>query len=136
MSPEQFETFYWPTLKQLLLALIEEGLTPCPFFEGDCTSRLEHIAELPKGKLLVQLDATDMVKAKEILRDQVCIAGNVPLSLLQTGTPEDVKNYCKKLIDMVGKGGGFIMSPSGVLDGPKPENLKAMIDYTKEYGRY
>ena len=61
---------------------------------------------------------------------------NIPLSILATGTPDDVKGYCKKLIDVVGKGGGFIMAPSTSLDDAKPENVKAMIDFTKEYGVY
>ena len=51
-------------------------------------------------------------------------------------SPDDVKAYCKKLIDVVGKGGGFIMDSSTVIDDAKPENVKAMIDFTKEYGVY
>jgi len=70
------------------------------------------------------------------LGDTVCIRGNVPLSIMCTGTPDDVKDYCKKLIDVVGKGGGFIMDGSTVMDDAKPENVKAMIDFTKEYGVY
>jgi uroporphyrinogen-III decarboxylase len=66
----------------------------------------------------------------------VCIRGNVPLSVLITGTPDDVRAYCKKLIDVVGKKGGFIMDASSNLDDANPENLKAMIEFTKEYGQY
>ena len=77
-----------------------------------------------------------MFKAKDILGDTVCLKGNVPLSLLVAGTPDDVKICCKKLIDVVGAGGGFIMDSSTVIDDAKPENVKAMIDYTKEYGVY
>ena len=50
MSLNQFETFYWPGLKKIILALIDAGLTPFVFFEGDFTSRLEYLTELPKGK--------------------------------------------------------------------------------------
>ena len=32
-------------------------------------------------------DRTDMFKAKKVLGDNACIAGNVPASLLVTGTP-------------------------------------------------
>jgi hypothetical protein len=136
MSLKQFETFYWPTLKRLILALIDEGLTPCPFFEGDYTSRLEHLLELPEGKVLGHFDTTDIFKVKEVVGDHMCIRGNVPSSLLQTGTPQEVKSYCQKLIDVVGKGGGFVMSPRSSIDEAKPENLKAMFDFTKEYGIY
>jgi len=136
MSPEQFKTFYWPSLKKLMLGLIDEGLAPCPFFEGDYTSRLEIIGDIPKGKACYAFERTDIFKAKEVLGDRICIRGNVPTSLMCMGTPQEVKDYCKKLIDVVGKGGGYIMDAAAGFDEAKPENVKAMFDFTKEYGVY
>jgi uroporphyrinogen-III decarboxylase len=136
MSLDQFNTFYWPTLRRLILALIDEGLNPFVLWEGDCTSRLETIADIPRGKAVYWFERTDIFRAKEILGDTVCIRGNVPLSIMCTGTPDDVKEYCRKLIDFVGKGGGFIMDCSTVMDDAKPENVKAMMGFTKEYGVY
>ncbi len=136
LSKKMFDTFYWPTFKKLVMGLIEKGATPCIFFEGCFTSRLEYLLEFPKGKILARLDTTDIFKAKEILRDHVCLEGNVPSTILQVGTVQDVTDYCKKLIDVVGKGGGFILSPRSSTDEVKPENLKAMIDFTHEYGVY
>ncbi len=136
MSLQQFETFYWPGLKGLLLALVEAGLTPCPLFEGSYTQRLEYLRELPPGKILGLFDRTDLFKAKKIIGDVMCIAGDMPLSLLQTGTPEQIKSYSKNLIDIVGKGGGFIMSSNGVLDEADPKLLKVWCDFTQEYGVY
>ena len=136
MSLAQFKRFYWPTLKELFVALINEGLNPCPLWEGDCTSRLETIKDIPPGKAIYAFEATDMIKAKEILGDTVCIRGNVPLSLLATGTTEDVKACCKRLIDVVGKGGGYIMDASTGLEDAKPENVKALFEFTRSYGVY
>jgi hypothetical protein len=136
MSKKQFETFYWPYLKKLVNALVEAGSTPDIFFEGDYTSRLEYLCELPKGKVLARFDRTDMQKAKEIAGKQICIAGNVFPSLLQTGTADEVKKYCKWLIDVAGKDGGYIMTSASALDEVNPQNLKVMIDFTREYGRY
>ena len=136
MSLKQFETFYWPSLKKLILTLIDEGLTPCPFFEGIHTQRLEYYADLPKGKVLGFFDSTDIFKAKEIIGNTMCMSGFMPLSLLQTGTPEQVKAYSKKLIDVVGKDGGFIMGPKSAMDETNPELVKVWFDFTKEYGVY
>ncbi len=136
MSLEQFQRFFWPTLKRLVEMLVDEGLNPVLLWEGDCVSRLETIADVPPGKVAYHFERTDIFKAKEVLGDRVCLRGNVPLSMLCTGTPDDVKAYCKKLIDHVGKNGGFIMDAAAVVDGAKMENLKMMIDFTKEYGRY
>ena len=52
------------------------------------------------------------------------------------GTPQDVKDYCKNLIDVWGEGGGFIMDLVMASEQIKPENMKAMIEFTKEYGVY
>jgi uroporphyrinogen-III decarboxylase len=136
MSKEQFDRFFWPTLRALMVALIKEGLNPCPLWEGNCTTRLETIKDIPAGKACYAFEATDMVKAKEILGGTVCIRGNVPLSILATGTPDQVRAYCKNLIDKVAPGGGFIMDSSTGLEDAKPENVKAMFDFTREYGLY
>ncbi len=136
MSIRQFETFYWPTLKKVILAVIDAGMTPCLFCEGDWTTRLPYILELPRGKSVARFDLTDIFRAKEVLKGHTCIMGNVPVSLLQTGTTKAVKDYCRRLIDVVGKDGGFIMSAGSSIDNAKPENLKAMVDFTKEYGVY
>ena len=136
MSLSQFETFYWPGLKRLILALIDAGLTPCPFFEGDVTKRLEILSQLPKGKILGFFDKTDIYKAKEIIGDTMAISGFMPVSILQTGTPEMVKDYAKKLIDVLGKNGGFIMGPNSAMDEANPELVKVWFDFTKRYGTY
>jgi hypothetical protein len=136
MSIKQFETFYWPTFKRLLQGLIDAGLVPCPFFEGDYTSRLEYFLEMPRGKIIGHFDTSDIAKTKQVLGNHMCIMGNVPSSILQAGTVEDVREYCRKLIDVAGKGGGFIMAPRSSIDEAEPENLKAMFDIAKEYGVY
>jgi uroporphyrinogen-III decarboxylase len=97
---------------------------------------MEYLLDFPKGKMMARLDYTDIFRAKEILKDHVCLEGNVPSSLLQAGSTQDVKDYCKKLIDVVGKNGGYIISPRSSTDHVKPENLKTMIEFTREYGVY
>jgi len=136
MSIKQFEKFYWPTLKSTICALVEKGQTPLVFFEGDYTSRLEYLLELPKGKVFAHFDTTDLAKAKAILKGHICISGNFPCSVLQTGTPAEVIEMTKKMIDIGGKDGGFVMSTRAPVDMAKPECVKALIDTTVEYGVY
>ncbi|OFW59840.1 MAG: hypothetical protein A2133_07305 [Actinobacteria bacterium RBG_16_64_13] len=135
-SLKQFETFYWPTLKGLIIELIERGFTPLVFTEGDYTSRLEYLLEIPKGKAFLHFDSTDMFRAKDVLEGHLCISGNVATTLLAIGTPDEVRDVAKHLIDYCGRDGGFVMSSRTPTDDARPENLKALIDFTKEYGRY
>jgi hypothetical protein len=136
LSDEQFKTFYWPTLKNVIVGLTEAGCIPFPAAEGGYNTRLEYLTELPKGKTLWMFDETDILKAKDIVGDTLCIFGNVPTSMLKLATTDDIKDYAKKLIDKVGKGGGFIMGNGAFFDHANPENIKALIDFTKEYGVY
>lgn len=136
LSDEQYRTFYWPSLRKLLVGLIDEGCVPFPWAEGSYNSRLEVIRDVPKGKVIWGFDRTDMARAKEILGDVACIGGNIPVTLLGVGAPEQVRDYVKQLIDTVGKGGGFIVMNGVALDDVKPENVRAMIDSTKEFGFY
>src|SRR4030042_2025380 len=136
MSEKQYEKFYWPTFRKVIMGLIEEGLVPYLFAEGSYNNRLEIIKDLPKGKVAWYFDRTDMFKAKEVLGDTACIAGNVPTSLLATGTPKVVKEYCRKLIEVCGKGGGFILTGGASIDKGNPDNLRAMIEAVEEYGGY
>jgi hypothetical protein len=136
MSDEQFRTFYWPTLKGVCLGLIEEGCVPYLFCEGGYELRLEYLAELPPGTTFCHFDHTDMRRAKDVLRDKVCIGGNVPASLILTGTADEVKAYCKELIETVGPGGGYVMAFGTAMDEGKPETVHAMVEATHEYGTY
>jgi hypothetical protein len=136
LSDEQYKKFYWSPFRKVLIGLIDEGIVPFCFAEGGYNTRLEIVRDLPKGKVIWWLDRTDMVKAKKILGDVACIGGNVPPDLLAVGTPQQVKDYVKKLIDTCGKGGGYIMGNGTVIEQAKPENLHAMIDFTKGYGVY
>ncbi|MBA7569132.1 hypothetical protein ES708_10870 [subsurface metagenome] len=119
-----------------MLGLIDEGLVPNLLIEGDFTSRLEIIKDVPKGTCIYHFEDIDIHKAKKILGDRVCIRGCVPMRLLVLGTPQEVRDYCKELIDVLGEGGGFIMDATMASEDVKPENMRAMIEFTKEYGVY
>jgi len=136
MSDEQFRKFYWPTLKDVMEGLIAEGCVPFPWAEGGYNSRLRVIKESPKGKVIWGFDTTNMADAKKILGDVCCITGNMPIATLSVGTPEDVKITVKKLIDTCAPEGGYMMMSGAVIEDVPPDNVKMMIDATKELGVY
>ncbi len=130
-----FERFEWPFLQLYVDAFVSEGILPWLHFDTDWGMNLPYLKKLPRGKCVCDLDGTtDIFRAKEILRDHMCISGDVPAALLSLGKPEEVADYCKKLIDEVGDGGGFMLTtgcecPIDV----KPENLRAMVETGKGY---
>jgi uroporphyrinogen-III decarboxylase len=136
MSRKQYETFYWPSLRQVVMAIIEEGITPILFAEGSYNTRLDIIRDLPRGTAAWYFDQTDMAQAKKILGNICCLMGNVPTSLIMTGTPAEIKEHCRRLIEICGKGGGYVLAGGANVDAGNPDNLRAMMEAAKEYGVY
>lgn len=138
MSDADFKKFYWPTLKGTLQGLIEAGLVPFLLVEGGYNERLAVIAEsgLPAGSTYWSFDKTDMKSVKKHWSGWAAFGGNVANSMLHAGTPQQVADCVKELIDTVGRDGGYGMAAGAVVDEARPENLHAMFDTTKEYGKY
>ncbi|MGD9116262.1 MAG: uroporphyrinogen decarboxylase family protein [Dehalococcoidia bacterium] len=136
LSDAQFKKFYWPHFRQVIMGLVNEGCVPFSFVEGGYNTRLEVIRDVPKGTTFWTFDTTDMARAKKILGDVACIGGNVPTDLLAVGTAQQVEDYVKNLIDTCAPGGGYVVANGVAADQVKPENMRVMIDYTKEHGVY
>jgi len=135
MSNRQFEEFYWPTLKEVMMGLVNEGLVPMPFAEGNYEARLDIIKDMPRSSVIWFFEHMDMAKAKKAL-GHICIAGNVPVSVMCTGQPEEVKERCRKLIETCAPGSGYILTAGAYMDIGNPDNIRAMMAAAKEYGRY
>ncbi|HEY93644.1 MAG TPA: hypothetical protein G4O15_01740 [Dehalococcoidia bacterium] len=138
LSINQFEEFVWPYWKRAIQTTFDLGYDVIRmFFEGRRDNQLEYFTEFPKGTFYIRIQETDIFRAKEILGDCACLIGSVPVSLLSTGSPSEVEEYCKKLIETCGKNGGFMLTSSTTGYGEaKPENVKTMIESVEKYGRY
>ena len=132
MSQAQFEKFYWPTWKQVMLALYEEGITSYLFIEGSYNNRLENLAEMPEKSLVCHFDKTDMRRVKEVLSDKFIIAGNVPASLMATGTVDEVRAYCADLVELFEDAPAYIMAHGCYFENTTDEKLRAFMDSVKK----
>ena len=135
MSQKQFETFWWPSFRRMLLDLIEAKLIPLVMWESDCTRRLETIRDIPPGKCVYWFERTDMVRAFEVLGDVVALRGNISPSVMTTGSPQDVDAAVKNLVDRVWNPGGKLILDCafGVPDETPVENVRAMFAAARKY---
>ncbi len=132
MSQAQFEKFYWPTWKQVMLALYQEGITSYLFIEGSYNHRLENLAQMPEKSLVCHFDKTDMRRVKEVLSDRFIIAGNVPASLMATGSTDEVRACCGELMDLFGDLPGYIMAHGCYFENTTDAKLRAFMDSVKK----
>jgi len=130
-----FERFEFPYIKRMVEAFAARGLLTVLHLDQDWTLNLPYFKELPGGMCICELDGTtDIFKAKEVLGGHLCLMGDVPASLLSIGSSEEVEEYCRKLIETVGRGAGFILSSGCTVPADcKFENFKTMVDSVKKY---
>lgn len=138
MSRDGFKKFYWPTLKAVILGLIAEGIVPCLFVEGGYNQRLDIIADpdIPAGKSIWMFDRTDLREVKKLFSGWACFGGNVPGSIIATGTPQLVRDYVRDLLGDVSADGGFILGTGSVIDDATAENMHAFFVAGREFGSY
>ncbi len=132
MSQAQFEKFYWPTWKEVMLGLWDEGITCYLFVEGSYNHRLENLAEMPEKSLLCHFDQTDMRRVKETLSDKFIIAGNVPASLMATGSVDEVRAYCNDLVELYEDAPGYMMSFGCSFEMTTDEKMRAYIESVRQ----
>ncbi len=138
MSRKQFEKFVWPNWQKAVQKTFDLGYEIISmFFEGRRDNQLDYFTDYPKHSVMIRFAETDIFRAKKLFGDRVSLMGNIPITMLQLGSTQDVENYCKRLIKEVGKDGGFILRCStDYTQEAKPANVKAMIDTVKKYGKY
>jgi len=137
VTMEHFDKFYWPTLKPIIEEIWAKGHQVLFYAEGNWNAHLKSFAELPDGSVVYHVDMADIFEVHKAIGHKFCISGGIPNFLLAYGTADEVRNCCKKVIDGVARDGGYIMDASAIVqDDAKVENIKAMTDFTREYGVY
>jgi hypothetical protein len=130
ISPDIFKEFSFPALKYMVENFHKNGIQTVLHADSNWLPMLPSFLELPKGSVHFELDGeTDIFKAYDIIGGWHSMRGDVGANMLVFGTPDDVSQYCDKLITTIGMKGGFMLgSGCEVPLNAKPENVKAMID--------
>ena len=128
LSPKLWLRFVWPYFKRLVNEVADKGLIPILHMDADWTRDLEYFKELPGGRCILATDgSTDLFKAKEILGGHMCLMGDVPATMLTLGSPDEVYEYCAKLIRELGPEGFILQSGCDIPYDAKLENVRAMV---------
>jgi uroporphyrinogen-III decarboxylase len=139
MSIKHFKTFYWPSFQRQLEGIIAAGMVPLPFVEGSFDeARLEHIAAsgLPPGRTVWLFDRSDLRLVRKHFGGFACFGGNVPISLFSVGSPAEMEDHCKRLIDDVAPGGGFFLAPGAGVEDADPAVVRAFMASADGYGKH
>ncbi len=137
ISPKQFASHYWPTLKPCIEEFWKHGHQTMFYAEGKWDFHFDDFATLPARSILYHVDQGDIFLAHRKLHHKFALSGGIPNVLLSYGTPDEVRAHAKKVIDGVAKDGGYIMDAGAIMqDDTNIENLRALTDFTREHGVY
>lgn len=129
LSPRLWNRFVWPYLKELTEIVAEEGGTPVLHFDANWDREIERLKDLPARRCVLALDGkTDIFRAKKILAGHMCLLGDVPAALLTLGSVDEVKGYCRRLLEEVGPDGFIMAMGCAIPPDAKFENVKALVD--------
>ncbi len=138
ISETHFREFAFPYLKQYSDRIIQRcGSGPFVHICGDTTKIWNDIVDC--GATVLSLDnQIDLAEAKERTGHKVCLAGNVKPYTLWRGSPEQVAAEVKScLLKAYDSPKGFILSSGcGLSLGTPAENVIAMMDAARQYGKW
>ncbi|MGQ9632165.1 MAG: uroporphyrinogen decarboxylase family protein [bacterium] len=101
-----------------------------PILDDMLTQGMNAIHPLEPGSM-------DLRELKRRYGDRIAFIGNINMDLLARGTPEEVRQEVKERIALMGPGYGYLISSSNsIAEYCKPENVVAMVEAIKEFGRY
>ena len=140
MSPSQFKSIVYPSLKWLFKKWHEYGLYVIKHSDGNLYPIVELLIDAGIDCLhpIDPLAGMDLEKVKKDYGERICIMGNVNCAgSLVYGTKEDVISEVRHCIKVAGAGGGYMLSSSNSIPkSVKVENYIAMVEAVHMYGVY
>ncbi|MDR0459703.1 MAG: hypothetical protein LBG68_04485 [Coriobacteriales bacterium] len=133
VSPKIWETLIWPYMKASAEQVARHGKVATMHLDSCWDRDIERFGELPEAKFVLNTDGmTDLSRTRKLL-PKAALMGDVPPTILTTGTPQQVTDYVNRLIDEVGPQGLFICPGCDTPINAKYENLVAMVKATNEW---
>ncbi len=143
ISPKMYRRLLKP-LHAELIAYIKERTDAKVFFhtDGDVFDLIPDFIEIGIDILNpIQTSAgrmSNLAALKERYGQNMAFCGGIDTHrVLPFGTPQDVREEVRRVISLLGAGGGYMLASVHTLMNDVPaENILAMVDAVEEFGRY
>jgi MtaA/CmuA family methyltransferase len=136
LSPAHYRKYPMVHEKRMVDELKSRGIILHNHICGDTGPITEEF--IVTGAQVLEVDhKTEPRKIKDAARGRTCLLGNIDTNLLAFGKPDDVDAACRELIELWKPDSGFILGPGCALGTQTPsENIHALVEAAKKYGRY
>jgi len=131
-SPTFYREFVLPKIKVAAESITVPWISHS---DGDMNPILDDWLQLGMNAIHpIQPDVMDIFQLKKDYGDRICLIGNIDMSKLTFGTPEEVDAEVKEKIESLSPGGGYIISSSNsISDYLDTENVRAMLNAIRKY---
>lgn len=136
-SPKVYKEYEWPYAKKLVDRLNGKHIRLAYHICGNATRIVDGMVST--GAALLELDyKCDLPKVKAAIQGKTSVLGVIdPSSVLALGPPELVTQRAREELAIMAPGGGFVLSPGcGLPPKTPPENIHALVDAARRFGRY
>jgi uroporphyrinogen-III decarboxylase len=135
ITPKQFDSHYWPTLKPCIEEFWRHGHQTLFYAEGRWKHHLDTFRELPDRSIVFHCDQDDIFHVHQKLHDKFALSGGIPNVLLSFGQPDEVREFCLRVIREVAQEGGYIMDAGAIMqDDTSVENMRVLTEVTRQHG--
>ncbi len=143
ISPRMYRKYLKPFHAEFI-AFIKERTDAKVFFhtDGDVMDLVGDFIEIGVDILNpIQTSAGRMADLPQLKRrygDKIAFCGAIDTHhILPHGTPEEVRQEVKRVIEILGPGGGYMVaSVHTIMNDVPAENILAMVDAVEEFGHY
>ncbi|MCP4167027.1 MAG: hypothetical protein GY759_14230 [Chloroflexi bacterium] len=143
ISPKMYRQYLKP-LHAEFVSFIKERTDAKVFFhtDGDVMDLVEDFVEIGIDILNpIQTSAgrmSDLPQLKRRYGDNMVFCGAIDTHrLLPYGTPAEVRQEVKRVMDILGQGGGYMVaSVHTIMNDVPAQNILAMVDAVEEFGQY
>jgi methoxylated aromatic compound---corrinoid protein Co-methyltransferase len=137
VNPKTFDTHYWPTLKPIIEEFWKHGHQTLFYAEGKWRHHFDTFRELPDRSIVFHCDQDNLFEVHDKLHDKFALSGGIPNVLLSFGKPQEVRDFCLRVIKEVAADGGYIMDAGAIMqDDTSVENMRVLTEVTREHGVY
>jgi len=138
INPKYFDKYLLPRYQEVSDAIHGWGGKYILHTDGDVTDLLDFIVDSRfDGLQCLELPWVDPHMIKKKVGDKLCLSGNIDTRYtLVKANKDEVENAVKDAISALGKGGGFMLSPSNFHPSMSVERLKWMIEAGIKFGSY
>ena len=137
ISPLQFKEFVLPNLIKMSKSFRRKGAYFILHSDGNVKPLLNMFVEagFHAYQSIDKIAGMDLNEVKKKIGDKMCLIGNVNPDILSKKI-SDVEAEVKRCIKSAAVGGGYIISCGGAMTDSRLSNIKALIKYSRKYGKY